>query len=147
MSKVKLCKFCKKHGTFRVSKGYTNAWPDDVYTCPDCKRQMIDVDYPSKDFDIIKNISYDPVFIESMINLRKKDPIEYQLKMSQFKTTQQQTKVVGNNSNKPQCPYCNSTDLKKISGFSKVGNVALFGIFAASKVGKNYHCNNCKSNF
>lgn len=48
---------------------------------------------------------------------------------------------------KPHCPYCNSIDLKKISGFSKVGNVALFGIFAASKVGKNYHCNNCKSNF
>jgi len=51
------------------------------------------------------------------------------------------------NSNKPCCPYCSSTDLKKISGFSKAGSVALFGIFSVGKVGKQWHCNNCKSDF
>ena len=45
------------------------------------------------------------------------------------------------------CPYCKSTDTKKISGLSKVGSVALFGIFALGKTTKQWHCNNCKSDF
>lgn len=44
------------------------------------------------------------------------------------------------------CPYCKSTDTQKISGLSKVGSVALFGIFS-QKVKKQWHCNNCKSDF
>lgn len=46
-----------------------------------------------------------------------------------------------------ECPYCHSTNTKKISITSKVGSVALFGIFAAGKVAKEWHCNNCKSDF
>lgn len=46
-----------------------------------------------------------------------------------------------------KCPYCNSTNTKKISTTSKVGSVALFGIFAVGKVSKQWHCNNCKSDF
>ena len=46
-----------------------------------------------------------------------------------------------------QCPYCHSTNVKKISTTSKIGSVALFGIFAAGKVAKEWHCNNCKSDF
>lgn len=46
-----------------------------------------------------------------------------------------------------KCPYCNSINVKKISGISKAGNVALWGIFAIGKVNKQWHCNNCKSDF
>lgn len=45
------------------------------------------------------------------------------------------------------CPYCKSTDCKKISGLSKAGSVALWGIFALGKTTKQWHCNNCKSDF
>lgn len=48
---------------------------------------------------------------------------------------------------KIECPYCHSTNTKKISTASKAGSVALFGIFAAGKVSKQWHCNNCKSDF
>ena len=48
--------------------------------------------------------------------------------------------------NKPKCPTCNSTNIKKISGLSKAGSVAMFGIFS-QKVKKQWHCNNCGSNF
>lgn len=48
--------------------------------------------------------------------------------------------------NKVHCPYCNSTNCKKISGVSKVTSVAMFGIFS-QKVKKQWHCNNCKSDF
>lgn len=45
------------------------------------------------------------------------------------------------------CPYCKSTDCKKITGLSKAGSVALWGIFALGKTAKQFHCNNCKADF
>lgn len=45
------------------------------------------------------------------------------------------------------CPYCKSKDTRKISGASKAGSVALWGIFSIGKVTKQWHCNNCKSDF
>ena len=45
------------------------------------------------------------------------------------------------------CPYCQSTDCKKISGLSKAGSVALWGIFSLGKTTRQWHCNNCKSDF
>ena len=46
-----------------------------------------------------------------------------------------------------RCPYCNSTNTKKISEMSKAASVAVFGVFAMGKVSKQWHCNNCKSDF
>lgn len=46
-----------------------------------------------------------------------------------------------------KCPYCNSTNTKKISEMSKAASVAVFGVFAMGKVSKQWHCNNCKSDF
>ena len=48
--------------------------------------------------------------------------------------------------NKVHCPYCNSTNCKKISGVSKATSVAMFGIFS-QKVKKQWHSNNCRSDF
>lgn len=42
-----------------------------------------------------------------------------------------------------KCPNCGSLDTKKISGASKVGSVALFGIFSVGKLTKIYQCNQC----
>ena len=44
--------------------------------------------------------------------------------------------------NKPKCPTCQSTNLKKISTTSKVVNTAVWGIFG-TKRHKTFHCNNC----
>ncbi len=44
------------------------------------------------------------------------------------------------------CPYCNSVNTSKISTTSKVVNTALFGIFG-TKRHKQWHCNNCNSDF
>ena len=46
-----------------------------------------------------------------------------------------------------ECPYCHSKNTKKISGMSKAGSVAIWGIFSIGKVTKQWHCNNCKSDF
>lgn len=44
------------------------------------------------------------------------------------------------------CPYCQSTNLKKLDVIDRGVSFGLFG-FASSKVGKQWHCNNCKSDF
>ena len=61
----------------------------------------------------------------------------------------EQQKIDNQIKSKPvvECPYCHSTNTKKISGISKAGSVALFGVFAVGKVSKQWHCNNCNSDF
>lgn len=49
-------------------------------------------------------------------------------------------------SNAVTCPYCKSTNVTKISTAGRVVSVGLFGL-GSSKVGKQWHCNNCKSDF
>lgn len=44
------------------------------------------------------------------------------------------------------CPYCNSTNVKKITTTSRVVSTAAVGV-ASNKIGKQWHCNKCKSNF
>lgn len=46
----------------------------------------------------------------------------------------------------PLCPYCSSANTKKISGTSRVGSALMFGIFS-KKIGKQWHCNSCGSDF
>ena len=85
--------------------------------------------------------------IDAMIELKQKDIIEYGLKLSQFRTQiGQQSSNRAQKDNKVHCKYCNSTNTKKISSISKAGSVAMFGIFS-KKVHKEWHCNNCNSDF
>lgn len=44
------------------------------------------------------------------------------------------------------CPYCKSTNTEKISTMSRAVSVSLVGA-ASGKIGKHWHCNNCKSDF
>ena len=46
-----------------------------------------------------------------------------------------------------RCPYCNATNVRKISVLSKAGSVGLFGVFAAGKVSSQWHCSHCGSDF
>lgn len=44
------------------------------------------------------------------------------------------------------CPYCQSTDTKKITTTGRMFSMGFFGL-ASGKVGKQWHCNKCKSDF
>ena len=46
-----------------------------------------------------------------------------------------------------ECPYCHATNVKKITVTSKAVHTAVFGIFSISRNTKNFHCNNCGSDF
>lgn len=51
-----------------------------------------------------------------------------------------------NQAHAPKCPYCQSTSLSKIGTVSRSLSVGAFGL-ASGKIGKQWHCNNCKSDF
>jgi len=44
------------------------------------------------------------------------------------------------------CPYCNSNNIYKISTVSRLLSTGLFGL-GSGKIGKQWHCNNCGSDF
>ena len=46
-----------------------------------------------------------------------------------------------------ECPYCHATNVKKITTVSKALHTALFGVFSVSRNSKEFHCNNCSSDF
>lgn len=54
--------------------------------------------------------------------------------------------LINKQSNLPTCPICHSTNVQKISGLSRMASVGFFGI-GSKKIGKQWHCNNCKSDF
>lgn len=88
---------------------------------------------------VITKISTDKDFCQAMINLKEKDPIDYQVKLSQFKTQVEQQKQI---SNEPHCPHCNSTNIKPISGLNRGASIAMWGIFS-KKINKSFECKNC----
>lgn len=78
-----------------------------------------------------------------MIQLHDTDVIEYNLKMSQFRSQlAQQESSKAQTDNRPKCPTCSSTKLKKVSTTSKVTNTVMWGIFG-TKRHKTWHCENC----
>lgn len=79
-----------------------------------------------------------------MIKLHDSDIIEYETKMSQFRT--QVVSQEQENSNVPTCPYCKSTNIKKISTSSRMLSTGFWGL-GSGKVGKQWHCNQCGSDF
>lgn len=115
-TKVKLCKRCREHGHPRPRikfNGYWGSMEDDICPILDCSSALIEVNIDSDELRIIESVSKDPNFIEAMLELKEKDIIEYNLKMSQFKSQFE--------SPKPHCPKCNSTEIGVVNrGYSIV---------------------------
>ena len=61
---------------------------------------------------LIERISKDKTFIQAIMKLREEDPIEYQLKIAQFKNTVKQSnqKISG----QVRCPKCGSTQIQMV---------------------------------
>lgn len=126
--------------------GYYTTDEDDFCCKIHPNETTIDSKLSYEEFYILSSISSDYNFMQAMENLKEKDIIEFNLKMSQFKSQLGQQSSNSTQDNKVHCKYCNSTNVKKISGLSKAGSVAMWGIFS-KKVHKEWHCNNCGSDF
>lgn len=71
---------------------------------------------------------------------------EKERKQKEFSSQQLQQPLQPQPSNQVHCPYCNSTNVNKISSTKKAMSIIGFGILS-NKIGKQWHCNNCKSDF
>lgn len=156
---LKFCPVCNKTGqnsmdwcfnekSIEFLKGYHIFEPDGGFgkICPSCKKGVLeDSIITYEELEIIQDVSdSDRQFLEAMIGLKKNDPIEYQLKISQFKANlkQQESSKKVEEDNKPKCPTCGSTDIQKISGTKRWFSTGLFGL-ASSNVGKTMECKKC----
>lgn len=113
----------------------------DMYECPKCRKcYFFDT---SKEYTAIceeckcsltflDNDDYDTELAEKVKNTPPYDP-------TQDPNSPYYIPVI-------KCPYCQSTDTSKISTMSRVVSTGLFG-FGSKKIGKQYHCNKCKSDF
>lgn len=145
-----MIKFCQNCYNNKITKfgcvcGYYWIWLDEVTTCRECGNTFKNIDFPSADLKVLSEISDEVSLVESMINLRNTDIIEYELKMSQFRIQAKQQELQEQqeqDSNVPKCPTCGSTRIKKVSAASKAGSVFMFGLLS-QKVKKTWHCENC----
>lgn len=106
---------------------------DKLKECPECLCPLnIEHISPIPDGGWVKAISTDEKFMKAMADLYESDPIEYQLKISQFKATlkqQESSKVVEEDKDQIRCPKCNSTAIT--TGARGVNN--FWGLIGASK--------------
>lgn len=118
---------------------------DELDECPECLCPLNKENISTiPDGGWVKAVSTDENFMKAMTELYENNPIEYQLKISQFKANlKQQESGKVKEDNKPRCPTCGSTNLSKVSTMSKAGSVFMWGLFS-QKVKKTWHCNNCK---
>lgn len=171
MGKINYCSYCNKTGENVVVykmflqnvdetilnnffAGYIGGVENNFDKCPFCKNEIKKLDIETSDILLTgKASNYNRQLLDAMVDLHEKDIIEYELKMSQFRNLVEQQKQIKEESESKtkneshiHCPYCNSTNINKISAIKKSASIIGFGILS-KKIGKQWHCNNCKSDF
>ena len=148
-----MIKFCNKCYENHINNGMCNHgyfWclKQGVEYCPICADKLENIDFPFEDLKILTSISNDVRLYQSMIQLYNDDIIEYELKMSQFRTQYKQQKSAKQNQtqqsdNRIKCPTCGSTNVQKISASKKAAGAIGFGLF--SKTARSqFECMDCK---
>lgn len=106
-----------------------------IYQCPNCGRT----------YNEFENVYYCGNCNYKLVNQEDIKKIKHP------ELSKREYKVIGTVSDStkpmPECPYCHSTNVKKITNTSKVVHTAIFGIFSMGRNSKQWHCNNCKSDF
>ncbi len=149
---IKLCKKCREEKRSYMPGclcGYLSIKPEykecPINSCVHHKENesypFTDTDFPDEDYYILTDISTDIEFIEAMMELRKKDPIEYQYKMSQFRMEVEQREAteqqMSSKAAQPTCPACGSANIQLgTKGFSLVT-----GFIGSSS--PRYYCLEC----
>lgn len=114
--------------------------------CERCGGQFIHTNITAEEMFLIERTSKDREFINAMIELKKTDIIEYQTRISQFRSQAKADGCYGNankkSSNQPKCPTCLSTNVRKIGTGESTVSILGLGIFS-NKINKTWKCNNC----
>ncbi len=105
------------------------------YMCPKCNQMHFF--NKAEEFSIIcPRCNVDMICVES----------KFVSKEQEEKRDRELDRIFSQSSPLVCCPYCNSVNTSRISTTSKVVNTAIFGIFG-TKRHKQWHCNECNSDF
>ena len=172
MSKhIKFCPSCNRTG-----RNYTDLFGDDdkemvdfnrgyldffdvssqtPNKCPVCNcTEVVDSILTEEEFETISKFTHNRQVLDKMIELKKNDPIDFELKLAQFETTTMNKNKAKKSyssynsapstttQNVPHCPTCGSTNIQKISDTKRWLTTGLFGL-ASSDVGKTMVCKKC----
>ena len=81
--------------------------------------QLIRMSITCEEFQIMRKISNNPLFVLAMDELKNKDILEYNMKLSQMKSNLTAQIVDEQQSTLPRCPKCGSTSISAVNrGFS-----------------------------
>lgn len=142
MVTVMFCEKCYKEGNEPLHGFIPNS---NLDICPFCKNIMKKTNMSIDDYFIITELSKDINFLQAMIDLKEKDVIEYELKMSQFRAQveKKNVQVQREEDNRPKCPHCHSTNISTISTGERTASIIGFGLLSRKR-DKTWKCNNCK---
>lgn len=145
--------YCKKCG--RILQ---NSWCDEILKCDCCKSTTYPVPgkYLLEGFDIaFKDKESEQLLIEELIKtshefdqylfdhrdeILAKQSAEFDAKMAHGKA------ILEEQSRRVTCSYCGSSNVKKIGLLNRAVSTELWSL-GSKKIGKQWHCNNCGSDF
>ena len=139
-----MCEWSVEYTKQHICVGYYTPDEKKIFCDYHPDEKLCDSILTIDEYLILNGISVEYNFIQAMEELKQNDIIEFNLKMSQFRTqVQQQESSKVQNDNTPKCPHCNSTNIKPISGLNRGASIAMWGIFS-KKINKSFECINCK---
>ena len=101
------------------------------------KRRKQEIEVWERSLGDTKEFAYQMHLIDKAINDKiEHEHMEYERSKQEYKESL----------HKVQCPYCKSMNTVKISMMSTIASTAMWGL-NSKKIGKQWYCNNCKSNF
>ena len=141
---VKICPKC----------GYTNGseHPNDdsakYIKCIECNTILVQTDIPCKEFNKNCTVETEREYTAEVANKYGGNQFLQDMWDAWVAKLHEPSspKPSSTPTNQPHCPYCNSTNVAKVSGTSRLASTFLFGI-GSKKVGKQWKCNSCKSYF
>lgn len=132
---------CKNCGWFKCAGIY-----DTDLSCPICNAQEEFIDLDMSLFIKMSDVEKEQFAIDYVGHDFDPELKAKRIEYERNRNARLHKIIEQNNAQHPECPYCHSHNTKKITNTSKVINTALFGIFG-TKRHKQWHCNNCKSDF
>lgn len=140
---LKKSKFAKYDSDFRYVE-------IDCNECPKCGSELTPCNLTEAERILIaQTTDYSREVFIAMQKLKSDDPIEFALKLNQFKQFYENRKaekraenIRRNNDKSGKCPACGSKLIKRIGDFERVVSVTAFGL-ASKKMGKSFKCTTC----
>lgn len=118
----------------------------EVYDFTDIKQMIIDQNWDV--FEAIKtkcNVKDGYCYYKIISDNNNEIPPNLDEELEKIRS-KNRSRVAADDAKKIHCPYCKSDNVKKISIAGRAVSASTFGL-ASKKVGKQWHCNNCKSDF